>query len=65
MPDLRTRIGLASAVVADRVPQARRSSTLVLTASYGILGRAAEAFDSSWTVTQSRRGCSTRWAAPT
>jgi len=47
MPDLRTRIGLASAVVADRVPQAEKVVDLVLTASYGILGRAAEAFDSS------------------
>ena len=44
--DLRARIGLASAAVADRVPPAEKVIDLVLTASYGILGRNAENYDS-------------------
>jgi len=44
--DLRTRIGLASAAVADRVPPAEKVIDLVLTASYGILGRYTEDYDS-------------------
>ncbi len=44
--DLRTRIGLASAAVADRVPPAEKVIDLVLTASYGIIGRNAEDYDS-------------------
>jgi iron complex transport system ATP-binding protein len=44
--DLRTRIGLASAAVADRVPPAEKVIDLVLTAAYGILGRTAEDYDS-------------------
>jgi iron complex transport system ATP-binding protein len=44
--DLRTRIGLASAAVADLVPPAEKVIDLVLTASYGILGRNAEDYDS-------------------
>jgi iron complex transport system ATP-binding protein len=44
--DLRTRISLASAAVADRVPPAEKVIDLVLTASYGILGRTAEDYDS-------------------
>jgi iron complex transport system ATP-binding protein len=47
LTDLRTRIGLASVVVADRVPPAEKVIDLVLTASYGILGRTAENYDSS------------------
>src|SRR5712691_4181362 len=44
--DLRTRIGLASAAVADRVPPSEKVIDLVLTASYGILGRYTEDYDS-------------------
>jgi iron complex transport system ATP-binding protein len=44
--DLRTRIGLASAALADRVPPAEKVIDLVLTGSYGILGRCAEDYDS-------------------
>ncbi|HEU5421508.1 MAG TPA: ATP-binding cassette domain-containing protein [Streptosporangiaceae bacterium] len=44
--DLRTRIGFASVAVADRVPAGEKVIDLVLTASYGILGRAAESYDS-------------------
>ena len=42
LTDLRTRIGLASVAVADRVPPAEKVIDLVLTAAYGILGRTAE-----------------------
>jgi iron complex transport system ATP-binding protein len=44
--DLRTRIGFASAAIADRVPPGEKVINLVLTASYGILGRSAEDYDS-------------------
>ena len=46
LQDLRTRIGFASAAVADQVPPAEKVIDLVLTASYGILGRNAEDYDS-------------------
>jgi iron complex transport system ATP-binding protein len=46
VPELRTRIGFASAAVADRVPSAEKVIDLVLTASYGIIGRGAEGYDS-------------------
>ena len=46
LTDLRTRIGLASAAVADLVPGAEKVIDLVLTASYGILGRNNEDYDS-------------------
>jgi iron complex transport system ATP-binding protein len=46
LPDLRTRIGMASAVIADHVPHSEKVIDLVLTASYGILGRDAEDYDS-------------------
>jgi iron complex transport system ATP-binding protein len=45
--DLRTRIGMASAVIADQVPHNEKVIDLVLTASYGILGRDAEDYDSA------------------
>lgn len=46
MTDLHTRIGFASVAVADQVPPAEKVIDLVLTASYGILGRTAETYDS-------------------
>jgi iron complex transport system ATP-binding protein len=46
LQDLRTRIGFASAAVADHVPPTEKVIDLVLTASYGILGRNAEDYDS-------------------
>jgi iron complex transport system ATP-binding protein len=46
LQDLRSRIGFASAIVADRVPAAEKVIDLVLSASYGILGRSAEDYDS-------------------
>jgi iron complex transport system ATP-binding protein len=44
--DLRSRIGFASAALADQVPPAEKVIDLVLTASYGILGRNSEDYDS-------------------
>jgi iron complex transport system ATP-binding protein len=46
LQDLRTRIGFASAAVADQVTPAEKVIDLVLTASYGILGRNSEDYDS-------------------
>jgi iron complex transport system ATP-binding protein len=46
LQDLRTRIGFASAAVADQVPPTEKVIDLVLTASYGILGRNSEDYDS-------------------
>jgi iron complex transport system ATP-binding protein len=45
--ELRSRIGFASAAVADRVPPAEKVIDLVLTASYAILGRWREDYESS------------------
>src|ERR1700756_1659581 len=45
--DPRPRIGLASAVVADQVPPAEKVIDLVLTASYAIVGRWKEDYDST------------------
>ncbi|GIH80411.1 ABC transporter ATP-binding protein [Planobispora longispora] len=44
--DLRPRIGLASAALAERVPPEEKVIDLVLTASYAILGRWTEEYDS-------------------
>ncbi|HEY2551634.1 MAG TPA: ATP-binding cassette domain-containing protein [Streptosporangiaceae bacterium] len=46
LSDLRSRIGFASTAVADRVPPGEKVIDLVLTASYGIIGRNAEDYDS-------------------
>jgi iron complex transport system ATP-binding protein len=46
LTELRTRIGMASVAVADRVPAAEKVIDLVLTAAYGLLGRTAENYDS-------------------
>src|ERR1700758_4230839 len=45
--DLRPRIGLTSAAVAEQVPPAEKVIDLVLTASYGMLGRWREDYDSA------------------
>ena len=58
--DLRTRIGLSSAVIADRVPPQEKVIDLVLTASYGILGRHVEDYDSD-DVTRARRAARPPW----
>jgi iron complex transport system ATP-binding protein len=45
--ELRTRIGLASAALADRVPPNEKVIDLVLTASYAIVGRWKEEYESA------------------
>ena len=45
--ELRPRIGLTSASLAERVPAAEKVIDLVLTASYAILGRWKEEYDSA------------------
>jgi len=45
--ELRSRIGLASAAVAERVPSAEKVIDLVLTASYAVLGRWKEDYESA------------------
>src|SRR2546429_1440689 len=45
--DLRPRIGLASAAVADQVPPGEKVIDLVLTASYAIVGRWKEEYEST------------------
>ncbi|HEX2313473.1 MAG TPA: ABC transporter ATP-binding protein [Thermomonospora sp.] len=45
--DLRPRIGFASAAVAEKVPPDEKVIDLVLTASYAILGRWQEEYDST------------------
>lgn len=44
--DLRPRIGLASAALAERIPPDEKVIDLVLTASYAIIGRHSEEYDS-------------------
>ncbi|WP_182898101.1 ABC transporter ATP-binding protein [Microbispora sp. H10830] len=44
--DLRPRIGLASAALSERIPPEEKVIDLVLTASYAILGRWTEEYDS-------------------
>ncbi|HIT75315.1 MAG TPA: ABC transporter ATP-binding protein [Candidatus Avipropionibacterium avicola] len=44
--ELRPRIGVASAALADRIPRAERVSDVVVSASYGVLGRWREEYDS-------------------
>src|ERR1700727_2913312 len=45
--DLRPRIGIASAALSEKVPPAEKVIDLVLTASYAILGRWKEEYESS------------------
>jgi iron complex transport system ATP-binding protein len=45
--DLRPRIGMASAALAEKVPPGEKVIDLVLTASYAILGRWKEEYESS------------------
>ena len=61
--ELRPRIGLTSASLAERVPASEKVIDLVLTASYAILGRWKEEYESSDVTGPSN--CSTRSAAPT
>jgi iron complex transport system ATP-binding protein len=43
--ELRTRVGLSSALLADRVPAHERAVDVVVTASYGVVGRWRERYD--------------------
>jgi iron complex transport system ATP-binding protein len=43
--ELRPRIGLASAALADRIPGGERVGDVVVTASYGVVGRWREDYD--------------------
>ncbi len=43
--ELRPRIGLASAALAERIPGGERVGDVVVTASYGVVGRWREAYD--------------------
>lgn len=43
--ELRPRIGLASAALAERIPAGERVSDVVVTASYGVVGRWHERYD--------------------
>ncbi|HEY7042785.1 MAG TPA: ABC transporter ATP-binding protein [Nocardioidaceae bacterium] len=43
--ELRPRIGLTSAALADRIPRDERVSDVVVSASYAVLGRWREAYD--------------------
>jgi iron complex transport system ATP-binding protein len=46
LAELRSRVGIASAAVADQVPRGEKVIDLVMTASYGLLGRGGEEYDS-------------------
>ncbi len=45
--ELRTRVGLTSSALADRVPPHEKALDVVVTAAYGVLGRWSEAYDDS------------------
>src|SRR5499427_6827402 len=46
LQDLRSRVGIASAAVAEQVPCGEKVIHLVMIAGYGVLGRAGEEYDS-------------------
>jgi iron complex transport system ATP-binding protein len=46
LAELRSRVGIASAAVADKVPRREKVIDLVMTAGYGTIGRDSEEFDS-------------------
>jgi iron complex transport system ATP-binding protein len=46
LAELRSRVGIASAAVAEQVPRGEKVIDLVLTAGYGLLGRGSEEYDS-------------------
>lgn len=45
--ELRTRVGVASAAVADRLPARERAVDVVMTAAYAVVGRARERYDAA------------------
>jgi len=46
LQDLRSRVGISSAAVAEQVPRGEKVIDLVMTAGYGLLGRGGEEYDS-------------------
>jgi iron complex transport system ATP-binding protein len=46
LTELRSRVGIASAAVAEHVPRGEKVIDLVMTAGYGIIGRGSEDYDS-------------------
>jgi len=46
LTELRSRVGISSAAVAEQMPRREKVLDLVLTAGYGILGRGGEDYDS-------------------
>jgi iron complex transport system ATP-binding protein len=47
LSELRTRVGISSAALGDRIPAHERALDVVVTASYGVLGRWQEAYDAA------------------
>ena len=45
LAELRTRVGLSSSALADRVPPQEKALDVVVTAAYGVLGRWTERYD--------------------
>ena len=45
--ELRTRVGLSSSVLSDRVPPQESAVDVVVTAAHGVLGRWADSYDAS------------------
>jgi iron complex transport system ATP-binding protein len=45
LSELRTRVGISSAALGDRIPPHERAIDVVVTASYGVLGRWQETYD--------------------
>jgi iron complex transport system ATP-binding protein len=47
LSELRTRVGISSAALGDRIPAHERAIDVVITASYGVLGRWQERYDAA------------------
>jgi len=47
LAELRSRVGIASAAVAEEIPRGEKVIDLVMTSGYGILGRGDEEYDSA------------------
>src|SRR5689334_20417365 len=45
--ELRTRVGLSSAALSDRIPGHERAVDVVVTAAHGVVGRWVEGYDES------------------
>ena len=62
--ELRPRIGLASAALAERIPADEVVHNVVVTASYGVVGRWRESYDDARPRAR-RRAARRRWAPTT